>query len=339
MAASANQFNIVLQDIQNDDFIGAVPKFLINGANLSNGEQDAGLIDVDIGGDALIVQANMAQVVHGTMVEDGSPATLVVFQFAFVPRGNNRRFKEVEITMTLCAGELHFIAPQGTWAAFRSEKEQELSHSVSPGMEATVGLGNATLGYTWQLKETKKIESHARITESVRSLGHRSSPGRKWPNTAFWGMYENKQTRSGTPSFLQTAVLIKRSKSEKFSAEIKIQGEVDRLTDAKDTWESIGKKVGGRNTRGEDVIFNTKTSRGDFKDVNNLKDENLEGYQRIITVRDWADGAGSSGEEPRKHHRNTRNKVIGRHRRSRLPRHRQNWYQSQLQYQRVRLGQ
>lgn len=297
MAGSDAQLDIVLQDDLDDVGTGAEPKFLIRGTNLGGDyEQDAGLIDADIGGNALIVKCDITQAVHGTMFEDGSPATLAVFQFAFVPRGNNRRFKEVEITITFSAGELHDIAPQHVWAMFRSEKEQELSHAVSPGLEAGFGPGKATLGYTWQRKETKTIEDQARVEGLKRALAQGRGYGRKRMNTAFWGLYENKQTESGVPSFMQTAVLLKRERldqdplGKKFSAEITIRGEVDRHTYIKDKWESIGKKMSGRKRKGEDIIFNPEVSQGTVINAKNLIQEDLDAYKQLVTVHEWVDG-------------------------------------------------
>lgn len=304
MEEDDDRVNVVLVDNDLDEHGGAELKssFVIQGTNLGGGEQDPNLIDEILGGNALIVQCDLAQVVHGSIREGGSPATLAVFQFAFVPRGNNRRFKEVEITITFSAGELQKIAPDNVWATLPSETQQELSHTISPALEAAFGPAKATLGYAWQLTNTTTKVEHARIEGSMMVQGQWGG-GRRKKNTAFWGLYENKQTRSGIPSFLQTAVLLKREKTEKdplgekFGAEITIKGEVDRHTYFKDRLESIGKKMSGKSRKGKDVIFSPDASRGSVKDVNNLMSEDLGAYNRLVTMPQWVDGSEKPPEQ------------------------------------------
>ncbi|PNP43519.1 hypothetical protein TGAMA5MH_04491 [Trichoderma gamsii] len=289
-----NEFEIVLEDNTNPDDVGAEPKFKIGGANIGDGGDGTGLIDVDIGGDALIVQCDLVQAVHGFLYGD-QPATLAVFQFGFVPRGNNRRFKEVEVTITFSAGDVQAITPSNTWAIFKSETEQEVSHSVSTNLEASCGPGKGSLGYTWQLKKTDKIEGHARVEGMMRTQGHGFRRGRR-KNIVFWGLYENKAIKSGIPSFMQTAVLLKRDKlvedplGERFSAKIMISGEVDRLTNVKEKWESFTTAMSGSSFKGESILFDPKKNRGTVKDPGNLLDEELGTYKSLVTMRDWVDG-------------------------------------------------
>jgi hypothetical protein len=50
------------------------------------------------------VLVNMIQVNHGTLMEGGSPATLIVMKFQFLPTGNHRRFKVVKAMMKFSKG-------------------------------------------------------------------------------------------------------------------------------------------------------------------------------------------------------------------------------------------
>ncbi|UKZ61338.1 uncharacterized protein TrAtP1_002604 [Trichoderma atroviride] len=288
-----NEFEIVLEDKTNPDDISAKPKFTIRGANIDNGGDSTGLIDVNIGGDALIVQCDLVQAVHGFLYSD-QPATLAVFQFGFVPRGNNRRFKEVKVTLTFSAGDVKAITPSNTWAIFKSKTEREVSHSVNPNLEASCGPGKGSLGYTWQLKKTDKIKGHARVEGIMRTQGHSSRRGGR-KNTVFWGLYENKAIKSGIPSFMQTAVLLKRDKlvedplGERFSAKIMISGEVDRLTNVKEKWETLTAAMSGSSVKGENILFNPKNNRGTVKDPGNLLVKDLEKYKSLVTIRNWVD--------------------------------------------------
>ncbi|KAL7931629.1 hypothetical protein V8C35DRAFT_309953 [Trichoderma chlorosporum] len=296
-----NEFEIVLEDNTNPDDVGAEPKFRLGGANIGDGGKGTGLIDVDIGGDALIVQCDLVQAVHGFLYGD-QPATLVVFQFGFVPRGNNRRFKEVEVTITFSAGDVQAITPSNTWAIFKSETEQEVSHSVSPNLEASCGPGKGSLGYTWQFTKTDKIERHARVEGVMRTQGQNARRSRR-KNIVFWGLYENSAIKSGIPSFMQTAVLLKRDKivgdplGERFSAKIIISGKVDRLTNVKERLESFMAAMSGSSFKGENILFDPKKNRGTVKDPGNLQGENLEIYKSLVTIRDWVDGS-TPGAEP-----------------------------------------
>jgi len=148
----------------------AIPKFEISGTTLQGGGQTS---------------------VHGTLSKGGSPATLVVLLFVFQPRGNNKRFKSVEITMTFSSGsksagppEVCAISPSQEWAIFPSTKNEEVSHMISPSLEGTVGLAKGALGYQYQYKETETTEARARVTGLIRT----SSGGRSGKDTAFWGL-------------------------------------------------------------------------------------------------------------------------------------------------------
>ncbi|KAK0721112.1 hypothetical protein B0H67DRAFT_442577, partial [Lasiosphaeris hirsuta] len=155
------------------------------------------------------VQCDLAQVIHGTMFEGGSPATLLVFQFCFVPLGNHRRFKTAEITITFSAGDVQAISPVNTWTTLRSQVQQEISHSISPALEASFGPAKSTVGYTWQFKENREIEGHSRVVGLVHALGKVSARQKKRKNTVVWSLHENEQTSSGIPSFMQAAALLK----------------------------------------------------------------------------------------------------------------------------------
>ena len=178
------RFDIVLADdpgeIAITKGIQLRSSFIVPGSNLGGSEeQPQRVIDKTISNNALTVQCDLAQVIHGTWVEGGSPATLVVFQFAFVPRSNRRRFKEAEISISFSAGDVQAITPENTWATLQSEKQEELSHSLSPGLEAAFGPVNATMGYTWEMSESKTVEGRASVVglTQAREAGRLQTAG------------------------------------------------------------------------------------------------------------------------------------------------------------------
>ncbi|TFB02552.1 hypothetical protein CCMA1212_005149 [Trichoderma ghanense] len=291
------RFDIVLVDEDpNADETAAELKssFIVQGTNLGGG----GLIDEPVGDNALTVQCDLVQVIHGTMSEGGSPATLLVFQFAFVPRGNRRRFKEVEINITFSAGEVSEITPKGTWATLQSEKQQELTHSVSPGLEAGFGSAKATMGYTWELKETQTIQGRSSVVGSRHSLMQAGNSTRRRMNNIFWGLYENPQTKSGIPSFMQAAALMKgeglmwASQDQTFSAEITIRGTVETHDWFKGKWASFEKKMSSKGKEKNKVVLIPEKSTGSLPDTHNLMKVNLNTYKQLVTIRQWEDGDG-----------------------------------------------
>ncbi|XXH01221.1 hypothetical protein Hte_007575 [Hypoxylon texense] len=288
------RFDVVLIDndlFENINGNGAELKssFVVRGTNLGGGEeQDTRVIDEAISNNALTVQCDITQIIHGTTMEGGSPATLAVFQFAFVAQGE-RRFKQAEITITFSAGDVQAITPSNTYATLRSEKERELSHSVSPGLEAAFGPGKATMGYTWQLKESMTQESYSKVVGLRRMLGQGNSMNKR-TNAVFWGLYENPATESGIPSFLQAAMLLKREKDQKFSVDITICGEVDNRDWVKDKWKSTSKMMTGKSRKGAEIIFNPEKNRGTVDDAKNLTAVVLDTYKQLVTIRPWVDG-------------------------------------------------
>ena len=270
--------------------------FEIHGTNLGGGEQSTHLIDKDIGGDALLVQSELATAAHGTLTPSGAPATLAVFQFAFAPRAAGTRFKEVSVTLTFSAGEVQRVAPTGMCAVQRSEKQRETSHALSPNIAATFGPASMSAGYTWTLMESETIEASGRLGGYVRHLGqHRSA---KRANTALWEMHENGDRKSGIPTFVQTAVLLKREGvGEKFNAEIAITGKVSGLAVVKDTVMDVPKRLFTKKKKGEAVFFNFKISTGEIEDASNLSGQDLNKYQQLVTMAEWADGGKDSEEQ------------------------------------------
>lgn len=292
----AHLISIDLIDDVSEDELGAVPKFHIRGGNLVHGnDQQKNQLDVDVGDEALSVKCDLVQVLHGNLVEHGTPATIAVFQFAFVPWGNNRRFREVKISLTFSDGEIERISPNGSFAIARSEMTQELSHAVSPSLQAAVAPISASLGYQWQKKETKTVEGYTRLDCRVKASGVHGRMKRL--NTAVWRLNENPQTESGIPTLLQTAVLLKRydenagSPGAKFSAELEIKGEVDRLTRFEDTWKRCIKSLTGNKNTGGEIMFDPGVpSQGEVNDLKNLGREDLDQYMQLVTVKDWEDG-------------------------------------------------
>ncbi|KAL7960526.1 hypothetical protein V8C34DRAFT_276602 [Trichoderma compactum] len=236
------------------------------------------------------------------MSKGGTPATLVVFQFAFMPRDNRQRFKMADITISFSAGDVTNISPNRTWATFQPETQQELSHSLNPGLEAAFGPGKATLGYTWQLKENAKIEAHSTVEGCTMALKQTHSITKARQNTIVWVLREKPHTKSGIPSFMQAAALLKREGTtadpmdQIFSAEFTSRGEVETHRWVTDKLKNL-KKVFYKNKKGKDIFFNPQKSRGVVDDVNNLREVKLDTCKQLLAIRPWVDGDGKAADQ------------------------------------------
>jgi hypothetical protein len=244
----------------------------------------------------LILQCDMTHVIHGTTVEGGSLATLIVLQFTFAARTPDRRFKEAEIEMTFSeAATVVKMEPHGNFAAEKSSIEREVSHTVSPSLAAAFGPANATMGYIWQRTDKKSVNDAIMVQGLPLSRGTTDNLN----NQVFWSLSENKQTEKGIPSLFQGAVLLKRTQDAPFSASILIHGEVDNKRWAKDGWGNVTSKMSNKKLPSNDVWFDPKAPIGDNSgiDAKNLSRVPLESYKQLITVKDWADGSPQSSKE------------------------------------------
>jgi hypothetical protein len=188
-------FSVELIDELEESERGAEQKFKIVGVVDQDGRQAGSvLVDADIGKRSHIVQAQLAHICHGTMSPSGVPATLLVMLFAFQPRGHNKRFKSVEITMTFSGDanvgvggvkpEVYGISPLHEWSIFPSEKTEEVSHSINPTIQGSVGPVTGSVGYQWQFKQTQKSEDRAIVFGLMRPSRTTNSTN----DTAFWGL-------------------------------------------------------------------------------------------------------------------------------------------------------
>jgi hypothetical protein len=223
------------------------------------------------------VLVNMIQVNHGTLMEGVSPATLIVMKFQFLPGWAGRlslvnvEMKFSKVSNSGTNPEVVDIAPKGTWSVLKSKTPEEVSHEVSPGIEG----GGLKPAYKWILKQTKVEENSGKITGGIRALGW----DRSKKNSARWTLEENDATKSGIPTLIQTAILLKREWTEEtFKATLEFQGTTD-----------VYASTGGKIEMDGDVFFNPKINRGAVKNENNLGGEDLEAFQKVVTMPEWKD--------------------------------------------------
>ncbi|KAF4923607.1 hypothetical protein CGCF245_v014878 [Colletotrichum fructicola] len=283
---------------------GAELKFEFVGTDSSEFNTD-NIIDEDIGGGALRIQWDTTKVVHGKLKPDGPPATLIVFQFVFLPHGSNNRFKNTTITVTFSAGKVLKISPDNQWTTLPSERQQERSHTISPGIEAALGPAKATTSYTWQQKETETIKGHAKVTGEITGRPYKLGSTKRKKDMVVWTLSEDSHAKTGLPSLLETALLLQRKPTEEqpldeeFTASIKILGDVNRSAAFEHKLRNIGKLMSGGTREGKDIVFRPPAvNRGTAQNREKLEDEDLEAYRHLISVREWENPGEEGGPSP-----------------------------------------
>jgi hypothetical protein len=182
-------------------------------------------------GTSLHVQADLVEVVHGTMFEGKDLATLIVVDFRFTSTDPSRRFRYAEIIYKFRDSDpsdtdpprVHQIAPDGEFSMNRTEKTQALTRAANATAGSGFGPANVSLGLTWNLVETGTIIDQARLT-GLKKVFERPRPP---PQTALWSLHENPNDRNGIPNFLRAAILLKRKTNERFCSTLTIKAKAD----------------------------------------------------------------------------------------------------------------
>lgn len=182
-------------------------------------------------GSALVVLADLTAVVHGTLAPSADPATLIITTFQFLPTKASRRFLAATITMRFCSCSsspdpiVYRIAPLGHFSLTPTKHQIDLTRSADLSAHAGVP-GTANFGTTlrWEHKQSSEFKAQTTISGAIRLEGRKY--GQK--NTARWSLLENPVQKSGIPTTVRTAVLLKRmTADDRFKAEVDVQAEVD----------------------------------------------------------------------------------------------------------------
>jgi len=103
---------------------------------------------------------------------------------------------------------------------------EEKKRTVNTGADVSAPIGgglNATLG--WELTKSVEKTDRGTLIGLTRIEGKFNGPSVK--NAARWILSENHSQSDGLPSYLRTAILLKRKNNQQFEAGIKVQAEVD----------------------------------------------------------------------------------------------------------------
>ncbi|RJE26225.1 hypothetical protein PHISCL_01473 [Aspergillus sclerotialis] len=106
----------------------------------------------------------------------------------------------------------------------RTERTQEVNRGANISLGAGAGsAANASFAFKWGLVETKKRVDEATLT-GIKTVIDRGVPP---PNAARWSMTESKNDKYGVPSYLQLAILVKRTSNKKFRGWVDVTSRVD----------------------------------------------------------------------------------------------------------------
>lgn len=210
-------------------------------------------------GSEFCVQGNLTKVIHGKFLPGGGPATIIVMEFRFLSFESARRFRKatIELLFADCIDskpkgsrdpEVVRIAPMDKNLLNKIQEDRVLSREIN--LSGGAGFGNYVNiggGIHEGVSKSFKIESGASVDGAMRMEGR--NKGTK--NQATWNLLENSTIGDGIPSFLRSAILLKRKNDDPFIATIKIEAKVDR-------WHSLGSTIQnmlGKTPKDDPIIF------------------------------------------------------------------------------------
>lgn len=205
---------------------------------------------------AIDIRCSCVDVIHG-LISSGSEefATLILLEFGFDTRKRARRIQSVDVKLEFKGmkpgdrgPEVYKIAPLKTIKLVPTVHHKDIKQnaSIQLGGAAPVGGVTATGTLGWEKTTSSDIKDHTTITGSI-DLRNRTYG--KY-NSASWTLLENQTAKTGVPSWMRTAVLLKRKDEMPFQCVVEIDAEVD----IKSTIERVfGGK--GREPKDDPVLF------------------------------------------------------------------------------------
>jgi hypothetical protein len=233
----------------------------------------------------LSVQGSLVTVVHGKFAPGGPRATLIVARLELMSSHHCRRFSSAKISFhfrnnkKFLNSSVHKIAPSGEIAL--NQSWYRLEEKVSAGGGGGLGIHPLAADVQAKYELTKAL-----VRPDCGSLyGSTTTEGRSFgpKNTARWSMSQNESEKSGIPTHLYLAILLKRDNDEPFFADVKVNAEVDVLYKL----ESWIQDVGGKNKIDPIKFDPRKPPMGVIPnglDKDNLSEYPLERLGRVETT-------------------------------------------------------
>lgn len=197
---------------------------------------------------ALDIRCTCLDVIHGVVSPDAEElATLIVLKFKFDSRKTARRISTVNITLQFAPEQLGDpdpeviqIAPYDSMVMVQTTQTEDKTTTAGVKLGAPPVAGvelGAELG--WASSVNRQTTDATKIIGSIDLLGRNHGNA----DSASWTLLENNTTKTGVPSTMRTAILLKRQDEKPFRCTFELEAKVDLMS-------SIGMRVqklfGGR---------------------------------------------------------------------------------------------
>lgn len=238
--------------------------------------------------DVFNIQCVAVDVVHGKLApgRHAEWASLLVFKFWFDKRRTGRRIANADIVLEFASSdpddvdgddrpEVLAISPHDCMAFVPTVAHEERSH------DASINLGGSGAGvdvggeYSFKKTITQDRTGATTVTGSIDLEGYLWGP----PNCASWTLIENELAKTGVPSSLQVAVLLKRINTKPFQCMVDITVKPDRRTAFSWSW------LHGSRSRDDPVLYNPS-----LPPTNTLRLYDTENLGTIVHEDIWAVG-------------------------------------------------
>jgi hypothetical protein len=181
----------------------------------------------------LTMTIKLVEVHHGKMRHNNvkSMATLLVFEFRFQSLSQGRRYKMAKIELEFLDKDglskhtpsVVKMAPDKAYYLNKTTYEKKISYGASASLSSGISIASGGADIHWDIEKTNTVNHKARLT-GLPSLGKGMYENE---NVVRWVMEENDGEGDGIPSFLQTAVLLKRTHDIPFQAVLRVESDVD----------------------------------------------------------------------------------------------------------------
>ncbi|KAI3588895.1 hypothetical protein IWW34DRAFT_877808 [Fusarium oxysporum f. sp. albedinis] len=257
-----------------DQVIGEDDTFRTQNASLSDWER-RNIIERTSG--SIHTRVKLLSASHGSYNEGGEEATLLVFRFRFDPQKSSRRvlwakaeiefFAEDDLDLTVEA-----IAPEERWAVVPTTDTETTTRSGQLNLGAS-GVPLLQAGASAGLEKTysRDVKDATTVTGAINLGTGKNSGG---STVAVWNFQENERHKTGVPDSVTTAILLRRSCDERFTAVVTLEADVDWVTGLERKFARI--------PLDDPILFNPKGTGGPSKKGRSygLKDlANVDLYQ------------------------------------------------------------
>jgi hypothetical protein len=184
---------------------------------------------------AFNIQCTCMDIIHGKMgLASNALATLVVLKFRFDKRRLRRRIASADLSVEFCGMHaegarpaVHAIAPHDRYAIVETtlHREDSSEGNINLNINAFQAM-NGGGSYTVRKTTSEDLNDATTVCGSIDLVGYPYGD----PNCASWTLLENETRKTGVPSSLQVAVLLKRKSKEQFKCMVEVKARADLKT-------------------------------------------------------------------------------------------------------------